>query len=110
MTRGLVSTDDNHDLARRASSYLTTDRVRPAQAATYRPLLMSGPTGHPLRDFVPGLDRRAVISYAAGDLRFDKLPDDVRERLRQLERKIEPVSHRWPKGMLATALALTEHR
>jgi hypothetical protein len=95
------------ELAERASDYLTTDHVRPAQAAVYRGLLTSGPTGDPLRDFAPGLDRRAVISYSRGDLRMDKLPEVVRERLQRLERQIESSSHRWPKGMLATALALT---
>lgn len=100
--------EDDHTLARRASRYLSTDDVRPAQAAVYRELLTSGPTGDPLTDFAPGLSRAAVISFAAGDLRYDKLPDDVRDRLRQLERRMSVASHRWPKGLLATALALTE--
>jgi hypothetical protein len=100
--------EDPATLARRASQYLSTDNVRPAQAAVYRELLTSGPTGNPLRDFAPGLERAAVVSYAAGDLRYDKLPDDVRERLRRLERQMSAASHRWPKGLLATALALTE--
>jgi hypothetical protein len=96
------------ELAQRASSYLSTDHVRPAQATIYRALLTSGPTGDPLRDFVPELKRRAVVAYAARDLRVDKLPDAVQERLHRLGRGLQSPSHRWPKGMLATALALTE--
>src|SRR5207249_200970 len=48
-------------LARRASTYLSTDHVRPTQAATYRELLLSGPTGEPLGDFAPGLDRQEIV-------------------------------------------------
>ena len=103
-----IAYDDAH-LARCASRYLSTDHVRPSQAAVYRPLLTSGATGDPLRDFAPGLDRIAVISYAAGDLRYDKLPEQVYERLQQLNRQMSSPSHRWMKGLLATALALTEH-
>jgi hypothetical protein len=99
---------DDAGLARRASRYLSTDRVLETQAAVYRPLLEGGPTGDPLRDFAPGLSRRAVIAYAAGNLSQDKLPENVRDKLRTLERQISLPSHRWPKGMLATALALTE--
>ena len=100
--------DDHAALAARASRYLSTDHVRPAQAAIYRSLLTSGPSGDPLRDFAPGLDRPTIVSLAAGDLRYDRLPDDVRDRLRGLERQMPVASHRWPKGLIATALALTE--
>jgi hypothetical protein len=100
---------DDADLARRASRYLDPDRVLETQAAVYRPLLTSGPTGDPLSDFLPELDRRVVESYAADDLRMNRLPEVVSQRLEVLEQKIEKRSHRWKKGMLATALALTEH-
>ena len=38
----------------------------------------------------------------------DVLPEPVRERLQSLENRMPVRSHRWTKGLLATALALTE--
>jgi hypothetical protein len=45
-----MPTEEDLRLARNATRYLTTDHVRPTQAATYRRVMLSGPTGDPLRD------------------------------------------------------------
>lgn len=105
-----MSADEDFRLARNATRYLTTDHVKPTQAATYRPLLLSGRTGDPLRDFLPGMSREEVVRYAAADLRSGMPPKLAVDRMESLYDRIDKVSHRWLKGMMAAALALDDER
>jgi hypothetical protein len=105
-----VPSEDDYWLARNASRYLTTDHVTPPQAETYRPLLLSGPSGDPLRDWLPGMSREGVERYAADDLRSGMPPKLAVDRMRSLYGRIDKVSHRWLKGMMAAALALDDER
>src|SRR4051794_33103404 len=100
---------DDVDLARRASRYLGTDKVLPTQAAVYRELLRSGQTGDPMRDFLPGMSRDQAVQIAGSDLRAVELPSLVRRAIESRYCELKR-SHRWKKGIVATALALTEHQ
>lgn len=103
---------DEHDyrLVRNATRYLTTDHVKPTQARIYRALLLSGPTRDPLRDWLPGMHRDEVERYAAGDLRSGMPPKLAVDRMRSLYDQIDKPSHRWLKGIMATALALADEQ
>jgi hypothetical protein len=105
-----VPTEDDYRLARRATAYLTTDHVKPTQAATYRRVLRSGPTGDPLRDFLTGMSRPEIERLTAGDLRSELPPRLVVRKLEALFDQIEKPAHRWIKGMMAAALALDDER
>ena len=101
--------DKDSELARRASQYLTTDSVLPTQAAAYRQLLCSGPTGDPMKDFVPGLSREQAEAIAGSDLRSVEVPMQVRRAIEARYAELKR-SHQWKKGIIATALALTEYQ
>src|SRR3954470_24210761 len=73
--------DEDFELARRASRYLNTDSVLPTQAAKYRQLLCSGPTGDPMKDFVPGVSREQAKAIAGSDLRSVEVPSQVRRAI-----------------------------
>jgi hypothetical protein len=95
-------------LANSASRYLVTDRVRPAQAATYRRVLRTGRTGDPMRDFLGGMTRAQVELYAGSDHRSAQPPKLMTDKLKGLFPQIDHRSHRWVKGMMATALAMDD--
>ncbi|MCW3047295.1 MAG: hypothetical protein JWO74_1579 [Solirubrobacterales bacterium] len=60
-----------------------------------------------MRDFLAGVSREHATSLAGGDLRRSPPPDSLLRALRAYEHQLRP-SHRWPKGIIATTLALTE--
>src|SRR5918992_3595576 len=101
---------EDYRLARNATRYLTTDHVKPTQARTYRALLLSGPSGEPLRDWLPGMHRDEVERYAADDLRSGMPPKLAADLMRSLYEQIDKPSHRWLKGMMAAALALEDEQ
>jgi hypothetical protein len=73
-------------------------------------LLLSGPSGDRLRDWLPAMSREEVERYAADDLRSGMPAKLAVDRMRSLYERIDKVSHRWLKGMMAAALALDDGR
>ena len=96
---------DPAEISRRSARYLRTDKVRPAQAASYLELFQTDKAL--LRDLWAQFnnDRADMEQAALGH----KYRDATAERS-QLKRRWEhlPVSHRWLRGVVATALVLDD--
>jgi hypothetical protein len=56
------------------------------------------------------MSREEAARLAAGDLRSERPPKLVVDRLEDLYDQIEKPAHRWLKGMMAAALALDDER
>jgi hypothetical protein len=96
---------DPAEISRRSARYLRTDKVRPTQAAAYLELLQADRAL--LRDLWAQFnnDRADMEQAALGH----KYRDATAERSQLKTRWAHlPVSHRWLRGIVATALVLDD--